>query len=304
MTVKTRTESPETPTPIKIVDILVEAESYLKNSEANDTPRLDAEVLLAHALGIDRAKLIASLSETLLEKECEEYRSHIQRRANGEPLAYITGEKEFMDFMFRVNRRSLIPRPETETLVEQVIEKIRAKECGADNVLDIGTGCGCIAVSLSLLAPQAKVHATDVSEEAIKLARENAERHQVERRIHFYLGNAFSCLPESLKGKIDIIVSNPPYISDTEYTQLDKGIREYEPASALRGGGDGLDVFRLIAAGASDFLAQNGFLAVEIGSTQAEAASRIIESTRGYNSPEIIPDLAGLPRVVTCRKKL
>ena len=284
--------------PGRIIDSIREAETLLRDAHVTDTPRLEAEVLLADALNIGRAQLIASYSSQLGDPERTQYFSRVNRRARGEPIAYITGEKEFMGFTFRVDARALIPRPETETLVEQATDMIRANECGSAAILDIGTGCGCIAVSLALLIPDASIHATDVSADAIELARHNAERHRVDGRITFHVGAFYTALPEALKDSFDMIVSNPPYVSDAEYEALDETVREFEPPAALRGGADGLDIFRAVAAGASDYLKRKGVLAIEIGERQAGRAAEILERAGGLAAAGVVRDLTGRQRVI------
>ncbi|NQU09138.1 MAG: peptide chain release factor N(5)-glutamine methyltransferase, partial [Candidatus Abyssubacteria bacterium] len=166
-----------------------------------------------------------------------------------------------------------------------------------------GTGCGCIAVSLALLMPHASIHAVDISEGAVELARHNAGRHGVGSRIAFHVGSFYSALPQSLKGRVDVIVSNPPYVSDAEHAVLDRSIRDFEPALALRGGRDGLDVFGRIAAGAADFLTGGGLLASEIGESQAEKATAILETIGSFVEIETVRDLGGRSRVMTGRKR-
>ncbi len=286
----------------RIIDALLQAERSLRNSGVTDTPRLEAEVLLADLLYIDRARLIASYSDQLSEPMRAEYLARIARRARGEPIAYITGTKEFMGFAFRVDRRALIPRPETEALVERAVEMVHTGECKADCILDIGTGCGCLAASIALLLPNSTIHATDISEGAVVLARENAERLGVGDKIGFHVGDVYSPLPEFLKNSFDLIVSNPPYVSDAEYRSLDKCISEFEPPEALRGGADGLDVFRRVAAGAGNYLTPGGVLAIEIGENQAQAAAGIFERTEGLSAAEIVRDLTGKQRVIIGRR--
>lgn len=286
----------------RIIDAILQAECSLRDSGVTDTPRLEAEVLLADLLGIERTRLIASYFDQLSERERTEYLARIARRARGEPIAYITGTKEFMGFAFRIDSRALIPRPETETLVEHVVEMVRAGECKADCILDIGTGCGCIAVSLALLLPHASVHATDISEGAASLARQNAGQLDVGHRTTFHIGDVYSPLPESLENSFDLIVSNPPYVSDAEYRSLDRGIREFEPPAALRGGADGLDVFRRIVAGAADYLAPGAALAIEIGENQTQTAAGIVERTGRLALAEIVSDLTGRQRVILGRR--
>ena len=291
-------------TPQKIIDAVTGAETRLREArlrkvDVTDSPRLDAEVLLADLLDLERAQLIAAYNDELDKKSGAEYLLRIERRLRGEPVAYITGKKEFMGYIFRVDRRALVPRPETETLVEHVVESIKSGDCDGSVIADIGAGSGCIAISLALLLPDAQIHATDASRDALELTRQNAELLGVADRIVIHEGNVCSALPESLKGSIDVLVSNPPYISDADYLALDKGIRDFEPIMALKGGPEGLDVFRLIAAEAGDFLKSGGLLAIEIGHDQAEVATAILQETGSFTPPVIIPDLAAHPRVIT-----
>ncbi|UCD58994.1 MAG: peptide chain release factor N(5)-glutamine methyltransferase [Candidatus Hydrogenedentota bacterium] len=288
--------------PTRIIDAVLEAESLLRDANVTDTPRLESEVLLADLLGIGRAKLTSSCFEWLRASDLSEFLSRIMRRVHGEPVAYIIGKKEFMGFEFRVDNRVLVPRPETEILVEHVLEMVQGGTCGGGNILDMGTGCGCIAVSLALLLPHASIHATDISEGAVALALYNSERHRVSGKITFYVGNLFSALPDALVSSIDVIVCNPPYVSDAEYLGLDGSIREFEPSVALRGGRDGLDPFRRIAGGAADYLVRGGVLAVEIGENQADKATDILERAENFEVIEIVRDLAGRQRVIIGRK--
>ena len=298
MKAKATAISAETMNADRIIDSIMEAETLLRDARITDIPRLEAEILLAGTLGIGRSRLIASYFDDLGGPERNEYLSLVMRRTRGEPIAYITGEKEFMGFAFHVDPRALIPRPETETLVEQVLATVRADKCGNARILDIGTGCGCIAVSLALLIPAASIHATDVSAGAIELARRNAGRHRVGARISFHVGDLYSALPESLKNSFDLIVSNPPYVSDTEYQSLDKTVREFEPSIALRGGNDGLDVFRALVARASDYLDHHGWLAIEIGEHQSDNAAEILERTDSFSATRLVRDLTGRQRVI------
>lgn len=282
----------------KNIDAVIEAEALLRDSGVTDAPRLEAEALLADLLGIERAELIASYPQPV--ENPGEYFSRVGRRLRGEPFAYITGKKEFMGLTFSVDETTLIPRPETETLVGCAVDAI-GKDTDA-TIVDIGTGCGCIAVSLALMLPRSSLHAVDISTDALALAAKNAERHGVSRRIAFHAGDACSALPNSLKGRVDAIVSNPPYISDAEYATLDGGIRNFEPPTALKGGTDGLDVLRSISAGAADYLATGGFLAVEIGPNQAEAAADILGRGGIFTEIETVRDLSGRTRIITGRK--
>jgi len=294
--------SPVKTTPSKIIEVITEAETRIRKAGLDETPRLDAEVMLSDLLDLGRAQLIAAYNDELDEKCGAEYSARIERRLQGEPVAYITSKKEFMGCVFHVDSRALVPRPETETLVEHVVGLIKSGDCDGRIIADIGAGSGCIAISLALLLPDTRVHATDASRDALELTRKNAELHGVTDRIVVHEGNACSALPDSLRSSIDVIVSNPPYISDADYLALDRGIREFEPSMALKGGPDGLDVFRLIAAEAGNFLKSGGFLAIEIGYDQAEGATAILQETGSFTPPKIIPDLAAHLRVITATK--
>lgn len=298
MTVNAFMNDTETASPERIIDAVVAAEALLRSAGVTDVPRLEAEALLSDLLGVERADLVASYSQPV--ENPSEYFSRIKRRTEGEPVPYITGKKEFMGIAFSVDSRALVPRPETETLVDYVMETIQTDD--AATIIDVATGSGCIAVSLALLLSHASLHATDISESALALARENAERHRVNQRITFHTGNVYSALPDSLRGCADAIVSNPPYISDAEYSALDGGIRDFEPPIALRGGVDGLDIFRKIAAGSADFLTRDGMLAVEIGENQAEKAAEILKRAEIFSQIKIVRDLSGRARVITARK--
>lgn len=286
----------------RIIDAVLEAETALRKADVTDVPRLEAEVLLADLLEVERARIIASYHQPFDQSfgKRNEYFSRIERRTKGEPIAYITGEKEFMGFKFRVDRRALVPRPETETLVEWVVKAVGRENSAT--IIDIGTGCGCIAVSLALLLPHASIHATDISEAALALARENAGLHGADRRISFHTGSVYSALPGSLGGRVNVIVSNPPYISDAEFSDLDGGIRDFEPSLALKGGADGLDVIRELASGAAEYLAPGGMLAVEIGETQAESAREILKNAIIFSEIGFERDMSDRIRVITGRK--
>jgi release factor glutamine methyltransferase len=284
----------------KIIDLLFEAEASLRASRVTQTPRLDVEVLLADILNIDRSRLIASYADWLGAHAVERFSAHLQRRLEGEPVAYITGRREFMGLSFLVDSRVLIPRAETETLAEYVLTHAQAQKI--ERLLDVGTGSGCIAVSLAVLLPELKAHATDVSADALEVARQNARRHGVLPRIHFYEGAFFQPLPDSLRASFQVIVSNPPYIPDYEYPLLQKNVREYEPAAALRGGPNGLDPFRAIVGEAPAWLCGGGLIALEIGEGQSGGASEIMRRTGRLEVIEIARDLAGKPRVIVGRK--
>ncbi len=256
------------------------------------TPRLEAEVLLAHLLEIDRMGLYLNFDRPLKEEERTVYREMIQRRLAGEPPAYIVGSKEFWSLSFAVNPECLIPRPETEHLVEEAARIGKGLEPPV-RILEIGHGCGAVAIALAKELDQAEIVATDISAGACSLAQENAERHGVQGQIRFVLGDLFP-VGESPFG---LICSNPPYIPTAEVLALAPEIRDYEPLPALDGGEDGLRFFRRIAEGAAAFLVAGGWLLLELGQGQAPQVTAILQG-QGFAQIDLIPDYAGVKRVV------
>jgi release factor glutamine methyltransferase len=261
-----------------------------------DTPRLEAEVLLAHLLGIDRMGLYLNYDRPLTEEERTVYREMIQRRAAGEPAAYIVGAKEFWSLRLLVSPECLIPRPETEHLVEEAA-RIAQGLLPPRRVLEIGYGCGAVAIALAKELTEAQIVATDISPGALALAQANAEAHQVEGSIQFILGDLFPFGEPPGEKPFGLICSNPPYIPTGEILQLPPEVRDYEPLTALDGGGDGLRFFKAIAQGAPDFLVEGGWLLLEMGQGQAAAVTGILQE-RGFAHIDIIPDYAGVKRVV------
>lgn len=257
-----------------------------------DTSRLDAEVLLAHGMRRERLQLYLSLEDAPDEKLEPCYRALIGKRSAHTPVSYITGHKEFMSLDFMVNESVLIPRPETEILVETVGKLGKA----GDRVLELGTGSGAIAVSLAKYNPELHIVATDISIEALRVARENARCHEVANRILFLQSDLFGAF--QLRETFDWVVSNPPYISEDDLTHLPAGIRNYEPTLALDGGVDGLDVVRRIIEEAHTLLKSGGILAMEIGYKQSENIQKIADNTGKYSDCSIIEDYAGIPRVL------
>ncbi len=274
------------------------------------SPRLDAEVLLCHTLQVDKSFLFAHFGDPLDDRRCEQYFKLIDERAARRPVAYILGSQEFMGLSFSVDERVLIPRPDTETLVEQALELLSQERqpLGGFEVLDLCTGSGAIAISLACLLPgrKLKVTASDLSEEALAVARENAERNKVENMVSFVGGDLYEGIPRSRKGvpkkRFDLITANPPYVRNDVLPTLQREIVEYEPSMALLGGADGLDFYRRIIGEAPDFLKKNGALLLEIGHDQGAALLKLIEEEGGYQDARVRKDLAGNDRVVFCRR--
>ncbi|HLP76821.1 MAG TPA: peptide chain release factor N(5)-glutamine methyltransferase [Candidatus Paceibacterota bacterium] len=240
-----------------------------------DSPRLHAELLLAHVLNLPRMKLYLNFERVLTAPETDNLRELVRRRGTREPLQHIVGSTSFCGFEIAVNRHVLVPRPETELLAEEGWNQLSAIN-SQPTALDFGTGSGCIAIALAAKVPSAKVYALDVSEEALGLARSNAERNHVSDRITFISGNGFAALRAS-EGlpRFDLIVSNPPYIPTAEIETLDPEVREFDPRGALDGGPDGLKFYRQLAAEAPVFLNPGGRIMLEFGDGQAQAIADV-----------------------------
>lgn len=271
---------------------------YLKQ-HGSDSPRLDAEVLLAHSRRCARIKLYTDFAEPLPDDVRAAMRELVKRRAAAEPVAYLVGHREFFSLDFVVTRDVLIPRPETETLVLEVIE--RAKSLPAPRILDIGTGSGCIAISLATQLPAAHVTAVDISPPALRIAQENAERHNVTDRMRFLLGDLFALVPTG--ETFDFIVSNPPYVATEEWDALPPDVRQHEPRSALDAGLGGLAVLSRLAAEASPFLNPGGWLFLEFSPEQAEPLRAIAILQSAFDQVDVIKDLSGKARILAARRK-
>lgn len=263
-----------------------------------ENPRLDAEILLCAVLKCERINLYIDFERPLDESELAQFKQMVIRRAQGEPLAYILGEKAFMRNTFKVNKYTLVPRPETELLVEHLVricEQINQEA----KILDIGTGSGAIIVSLLDYLPQAKGVGVDISAGALKVAKENAVNIGVSSRAAFLHSDLFTAIPD--EKKFDIIVSNPPYIPAKDISSLAKDVQN-EPHSALDGGEDGLDFYRKITAEASLHMAEDGLLAFEIGINQSEAVSGLCREN-GFTAVAVGKDYAGIDRMVFAAKE-
>ncbi|MDP4180712.1 MAG: peptide chain release factor N(5)-glutamine methyltransferase [Bacillota bacterium] len=279
-----------------IKDILNEGISRLK--EANiETPVLEAGVLLCNLLNIDRAFLYSKGEQVLSDKNAKEYLNNLNKRINGLPLQYITGHQEFMSLDFQVTPKTLIPRQDTEILVETVINYAKNKHDSKLRILDIGTGSGCIAVSMAYFIDDCCVTALDISPGALKIAELNANNNGVGNKIIFKQvdimnDNSFKIFIDE---PFDIIVSNPPYIPAGEIPYLQKEVREFEPLEALDGGADGLDFYREIISKSNDLL-PHGALAFEVGYDQAKDVYNLMKSK--FSEVSIQKDLSGIDRVV------
>jgi release factor glutamine methyltransferase len=286
---------PETWTPLKLV---AWTQEFLARKGA-DSPRLTAELLLAHALGCDRVRLYLDFEKPVLEPELAAYRDLVRRRAEGEPTAYLIGRREFFGHPFRVDPRVLVPRPETELLVEAGLSALAASTpppgSTPPRALDLGTGSGAIAVSLALARPGLEVLATDASEGALEVARENAAR--LGALVQFAHGDLWAAVHGG--ARFDLVVCNPPYVPSGELAGLSREVRR-EPCIALDGGADGLDVIRRVVAGAPAHLLPGGALVLEMHEGHAERVTALcLES--GFETASARRDLAGLPRFTVAR---
>lgn len=259
-----------------------------------ESPLRDARMLLGHVLQCKPIDVVARSAEEPTAEEKARYRELIRRRVEGCPTAYLTGTREFYLLSFDVTPAVLIPRPDTETLVMQAIDVLKRKPDAVG--LDLGTGSGCIAVSLTHLEPRTRFTAVDISPDALEVAHRNAAKHGVAGRIDFRRGDLFGALTES--DRFDLILSNPPYIPPTEISELAIEVRDHEPRIALDGGPDGLAFYRRIAADAGRFLNPGGRVLVEIGHTQADAVTALFLNA-GWAAAAVTKDLAGRTRVVT-----
>lgn len=295
---------PSDQTTIRI--LLADAEGFLAEGPHPERARRDAETLLLHVLKDNApernlAWLIAHDNSPTVPKVGAEFLALVERRRAGEPIQYITGETEFYGLTFKVSRAVLIPRPETEHLVEKVIEIAGGPEkqsIAEERIVDVGTGSGAIAVALASQLPAAQVHATDTSAAALAVARGNAERNGVANRVTFQEGDLLA--PVSGE-QFDLVVSNPPYVPERDRESLSIEVRDYEPAQALFAGPDGLDVYRRLIPAAFEVLTPGGFIALEIGFGQQEAVGELLANAR-FENIEFTKDLQGIPRVAVARR--
>lgn len=260
-----------------------------------DSPRLQAELLLAHLLKLPRLQLYLNHDRALAEPELAALRALVQRRAKREPLQHLVGSTSFGGLEITVSPAALIPRPETETLAELAAAALAKSALSTPVALDFGTGTGCLAIALATHCKAAQVHALDISEAALALARANAQRHGLAERIAFHLGDGFGALPGGLR--FDLIVSNPPYIPTAEIATLQAEVRDFDPHAALDGGADGLDFYRLLARESPAWLNAGGALFAEFGDGQETALQRMFNDA-GWRAVAVHPDLTGRQRVL------
>lgn len=264
----------------------------------SDSPRLDAEVLLSFARKCERIRLYTNYEDEVSDEQRALMRELVQRRAKSEPVAYLVGHREFFGLDFYVDSHVLVPRPDTETLVMELVDEIQKRT--NPSVLDLCTGTGCIAIAAAANSSGAQFLATDISEQALEIAKKNAETNGLSERIQFQLSDCFDGLPEG--ATFDIIASNPPYIPDAEIETLDADVRLHEPRLALAGGADGLDFYRKIIEQAPGYLKENGVLLLEFSPEQESALKSLFEDSEQFGKADVKADLAGRARVIVSQK--
>ncbi len=274
---------------------------YLRN-HGSDSPRLDAEVLLAHARGCQRIELYTAFDEEAGEEVRVAFREMVRRRAEAAPVAYLVGGKEFFSLHFRVSEDVLIPRPETELLVVSLLDKAKALSSTAEtlHIADVGTGSGVLAVCAAKHLPSAQVKAIDISPAALEIARKNANLHNVNDRIEFIEGDLLTALPA--EPAFDFIVSNPPYIGDGEFDALPDDVRLHEPRIALTSGPTGTEIIEQLIPQAAERLKPGGWLMIEISPIIATAVQQLFANGPRFETAAIVKDHAQHPRVITARR--
>lgn len=299
--------------PWTIAEILRWTTAYFQDKGVLE-PRTSAEVLLAHTLGLTRLDLYLRYDQPLTSEELSHFKALVKRRAAGEPVAYLTGHKEFWSLDFKVTPAVLIPRPETEILVEAALEaikeegqKIHPSENRKPEIqnrlwgLELGVGSGAVVTVLAKELPGTRWVGLDLSFPALEVARENTRRHGVDDRVHFLQADLFTALKSG--PRFALIVANLPYVSEPEWQNLPRDIRGYEPKEALVGGPDGLALLRPVAREAHQYLAPGGWLALEVGPGQAAVIARLLEKTAAYDRVEKVLDYRRINRVVRARRR-
>ncbi len=267
-----------------------------------EAPRLSAELLLSHVLGLKRIELYTQFDKPVAPEQRDQLRDLVKRAGQNEPVAYLTGKTEFYSLELEITRDCMIPRPETELLVQRAVEFLRTRD-GLQFACDLCTGSGCIAVAIAKNFSAARIIATDISDAALAVASRNVEKHQLAERITLLCGDLFEPLlrPLDVAG-FDLIVCNPPYVSSAEYDNLDKNVKDYEPRLALHAGADGLDVYRRIVEKIDQFLKPGAGLMLEIGYAQGLAVRELLEQTGAFADIKVEKDYHDNDRIVTARK--
>jgi release factor glutamine methyltransferase len=279
-------------------DILNVTVDYLAKKNPNSQARLDSELLLARVMGLTRVSLYVNFEKTLNKAQVDAYRDLVRRRSQHEPVAYILGEKEFYKIPFKVDKRALIPRPETEHLVDEALSILKSSQNPKPKVLDLGCGCGTIALTLAKELPEILIEASDISQEALDLAKENAKALNLDSRIKFHLGDLFNAPIETQK--FDLICANLPYVPTEDMENLPPDIFHFEPHSALDGGEKGLDLYMRLLTEAKGRLNPNGHILLEIHPFQYDPLKELAD-TLGLTTLEAVKDFSKKDRVFIAR---
>ncbi|MHC4206861.1 MAG: peptide chain release factor N(5)-glutamine methyltransferase [Planctomycetota bacterium] len=274
---------------------------YLSN-KGIEYPRLNAELLLSHVIALKRIELYTQFDKQVPKHQLDQLHELVKRAGLHEPVAYLTGKTEFYSLELDISSDCLIPRPETELLVQRAIEFLRTRS-GIQYVCDLCTGSGCIAVTIAKNFPEARVTATDISAATLEVAAQNVEKHQLNKQVRLLCGDLFEPIIQHLDVKqFDLIVCNPPYVSTAEYEKLDKNVKDYEPASALLAGADGLDVYYRIIEKVDEFLKPGASLMLEIGYAQGPAVRKLLEQTGAFAEIKIEKDYHNNDRIAIATK--
>ena len=277
---------------------LLEWTTEFFNKRGSESARLDAEVLLAHARGCSRIELYTAFAEVPDEEQRVAFREMVRRRGDGTPVAQLVGYREFYSLQFRVNHNVLIPRPETEHLVIEALDRAKAMNSSQPlQIADVGTGSGAIAVTLAKHLPKAQLTAIDQSTEALKIAKWNAEKHKVDARVTFVESDLLAAVSEP--AKFDVICSNPPYVSEAEYDELPPTVRDFEPREALVSGPDGTEIIKRLLGESYSRLNSGGRLIIELSPMIADACAELVEQISELDDLRFIKDLAGHKRILS-----
>lgn len=279
-----------------VLETIQKSSAFLERKGV-ESPRLQAELLLAHLLKLPRMQLYLNFERTLTDAETDNFREIIKRRGQREPLQHIVGSTSFCGLEIKANRHALVPRPETELLAEAGWQFLSTINSQPSTVLDFGTGTGCIAIALAVKCSSAQIHALDISADALELAKENAAQHKVAERIQFSQSDGLGSLPEM---KYDLIISNPPYIPTAEIETLQSEVRDFDPRSALDGGADGLSFYRKLAVEARSRLKKDGRIMLEFGDGQSEAVQKIF-TEQNWIVEAIKPDYSQRARILVAK---
>jgi release factor glutamine methyltransferase len=282
---------------VTVLEVIQRSAPFLEQKGV-ESPRLQIELMLAQVLKMPRLKLYLNFDRRLAEPELVALREMVKRRAAREPLQHILGCTSFCGLEIKSSRAALVPRPETELLAERAWQFLSTLSSQPSTALDFGTGSGCIAIAMAKNATHAEIHALDVSDEALTLAKENAVVNNLAEQITFHQGDGFAAVPQGLS--FDLIVSNPPYIASAEIATLEPEVRDFDPRSALDGGADGLDFYRMLAREARSYLKPHGRLMVEFGDGQADELKKIFFAEK-WIVDEIAADYSARPRILIAR---